>query len=91
MRYTFIYPFFASHCLNSDLSNSDSGKTCNVFGICFQSDPSIRDFPKGKEKSIQNIAGACQDIPRYDRYIVAYDKYMAGTYLVYSELCFYYF
>jgi hypothetical protein len=55
----------------------------------FQSDQSILDFPKGK--SIQNIAGAWQDIPDYDRYIVAYDKYMTGTYLVYSELCFYYF
>jgi hypothetical protein len=56
--------------------------------MCFQSEPSIRDFPKGKEKSIQNIAGAWQDISGYDRYIVAYDKYMKGTYLVYSELCF---
>jgi hypothetical protein len=61
--------------------------------MCFQSDPRIRDFPKGKEKSIQRIAGAWQDIPGYDRsrYIADYDKYMAGTYLVYSELCFYYF
>ena len=50
LRYTLIYPLFASHCLNSDLSNSDSGKPCNVFGMCFQSDPSILDFPKSKEK-----------------------------------------
>ncbi len=60
LRYTFIYPLFAIHCLNSDLSDSDSRKPCNVFGMCFQSDPSIRNFPKGKEKLIQNtsIAGA---------------------------------
>jgi hypothetical protein len=43
LRYTFIYPFFASQCLNSDLSNSDSVKPYNVFGICFQSDPSISE------------------------------------------------
>jgi hypothetical protein len=56
--------------------------------------PSIRDFPKGKEKSIQNIAGACHCMTGYtgfDRFIAAYDKYVTGTYLVYSELCFYYF
>jgi hypothetical protein len=39
--------------------------------------------------SIQNIAGACQDIPGYDRCIAAHDRYRTGTYLVYSELCFY--
>ncbi len=91
LRYTCKYPLFASHCLNSDLSNSDSGKPCNVFGMCLQSDPSIRDFPKGKEKSIKKIAVACQDIPGYDRYIAAHDKYRTGTHLVYSELCFHYF
>jgi hypothetical protein len=58
-----------------------------------QASESHRDFPKGKEKSIQNIAVACQDIPRYDSYIAAHDKpeYRTGTYLVYSELCFHYF
>jgi hypothetical protein len=78
--YTLIYPLFASHCLNRDLSNSDSVKPCNVFGMCLRSDLSIRDFPKGKEKLIQNIAGAWQDLPVYDRYIAAHDKYMACTY-----------
>ncbi len=40
----------------------------------------LRDFPKGKEKSIQNIAGAGQDIPVYDMHIAAHDKCMACTY-----------
>ncbi len=75
----------------SYLSNFDSRKPCNVFGMCIHPDPSIRDFPKGKEKSIQNIAGGWNDIPGYDRYKAAHDKYMKGIYLVYSELCFYYF
>jgi hypothetical protein len=30
-------------------------------------------------------------VPGYDRYMKAHDKYMTGTYLVYTELCFHYF
>ncbi len=81
LRYTFIYKLFASNCLNSDLSHFNSGKPCNVFGMCLPSDPSIRDFPEGKQKSIQDIAVACQDIPRYDRSIAAHDKYRTSTYI----------
>ena len=87
-RYTLIYPLFASHCLNSDLSNSDSGKPCNVFGMCFQSDPSILHFPKSKEKQIQNMTGARQDMPGYDRYIASHDKYMACTYYFFLKCVF---
>jgi hypothetical protein len=39
-------PIFASHCLNSDLSNSYSRISCNVYGICIHADSSIRNPPK---------------------------------------------
>jgi hypothetical protein len=49
--YTCIYPFFASHCLKSDLSNSDSSISCNVYGICIFANSSIRNLPKGMKKT----------------------------------------
>ena len=56
LTYTSIYPSFAIHGLNSDLSNSDSRISCNVHGMCIHADSSIRNFPKCMKKSIQNIA-----------------------------------
>ena len=54
-----IYPSFASHGVNSDLSNSDSRISCNVHEMCIHdsADSSIINFPKCMKKSIQNIAG----------------------------------
>jgi hypothetical protein len=46
-------PIFASHCLNSDLSNSDSSISCYVYGMCIHADSSIRNFPKGMKKRLK--------------------------------------
>jgi hypothetical protein len=50
--YTCIYPFFASHCLNRDLSNSYSSISCFVYGICIHADSSIWNFPKGMKTKL---------------------------------------
>ncbi len=82
--YACICPFFASHCLNSDLSNSVSCISCyhDVYGMCIHADSSSDDQKLPQRYKNNDWKHSCkwwiigQDIPSCDRYIASNDKYI---------------